>query len=116
MKLYTLITGASAGFGKSLAIECARKGMNLIIVALPNSGLHELKQFLESCFEIEVLSYEMDLGSPENCKELYQQIKNENASVKYLINNAGVLSKGFFEDISEGYFLKQIQVNVTTPT
>ena len=32
---YTLITGASEGLGKALAIECAGRNMNLILVALP---------------------------------------------------------------------------------
>lgn len=116
MRKYTLITGASTGFGKSLSIECAKLGMNLIIVSLPNSGIKELERFLRNSFSIEILSYEMDLSSSENCKLLYENIKSQNASVQYLINNAGVLSNGLFEDLSEGYFIKQIQVNVATPT
>ena len=51
-KTYTLITGASMGLGKALAGECAARGRNLILVALPNEGLegsaHALMQELES--------------------------------------------------------------------
>ena len=32
---YTLITGASNGIGKALARECAARGMNLLLIALP---------------------------------------------------------------------------------
>ncbi len=31
---FTVITGASEGFGRALALECAGRGMNLILVAL----------------------------------------------------------------------------------
>ncbi|MBC3757225.1 SDR family NAD(P)-dependent oxidoreductase [Hyunsoonleella sp. SJ7] len=116
MKPYTLITGASTGFGKSLAIEFAQQGMNLVIVALPNSGLLELGAFLKSNFEINVIALEMDLSNKENCLALYESVKAHNASIKYLINNAGVLSKGYFEDLQEDYMLTQIGVNVTAPT
>jgi len=39
IKNYTLVTGASAGTGMQLAIECAKKGVNLYFVSLPGSGL-----------------------------------------------------------------------------
>jgi uncharacterized protein len=116
MAAYTLITGASQGFGKALAIEYAKKGMNLVLVALPNSGLDTLSGFLKSNFQVDVLFFEMDLSSKENCIRLYQAVKNESVSIKYLINNAGMLSKGLFENMSEDYFLTQINANVATPT
>jgi hypothetical protein len=116
MTPYTLITGASQGFGKALAIEYAKDAMNLVLVSLPNSGLLELSSFLEKNFEISVLPFEMDISSAENCKQLYNSVKNKGVSVKYIINNAGMPSKGLFEDVDEAYFLKQINVNVMAPT
>ena len=116
MKTYTLITGASQGFGKSLAIEYAKNETNLVLVALPNSGLNTLSEFLKTNFKIDVLFFEMDLSSKSNCMRLYQAIKEQGISIKYLINNAGMLSKGLFEDMNEAYFLAQIKVNVATPT
>ncbi len=116
MKTYTLITGASSGFGKAMAIEYAKKQTNLVLVALPNSGLKPLSDFLKDNFEIDVLFFEFDLSSKENCMQLYKAIKAEGVSIKYLINNAGMLSNGLFEDMDEAYFLTQINVNVSTPT
>ncbi|MCO4823055.1 MAG: SDR family NAD(P)-dependent oxidoreductase [Flavobacteriaceae bacterium] len=116
MKTYTLITGGSMGFGKALAIECAKMSMNLVLVALPNSGLVELSQFLKKNFNIDVLCYEMDLSKEENCISIYSDLKKNDATIKYLINNAGMLSNGLFEDMNSDYFLTQIKVNVATPT
>ncbi|MCF7560981.1 SDR family NAD(P)-dependent oxidoreductase [Sabulilitoribacter multivorans] len=116
MKGYTLITGASQGFGRALAIEHAKKSMNLVLVALPNSGLEQLSDFLTSNFRIDVSFFEMDLSSKKNCLRLYIEMKRKGISIKYLINNAGMLSNGLFEDMTEDYFLTQIKVNVATPT
>ena len=41
MKMFTLITGAGAGIGKALAMECASRKMNLILVALPGLELED---------------------------------------------------------------------------
>lgn len=116
METYTLITGASQGFGRSLTLECAKKSMNLVLVALPNSGLEELSDFLISHYNIQVMFFEMDLSTEANCIKLYNEIKSKGASIKYLINNAGMLSNGLFEDMNKDYFLSQINVNVVTPT
>ena len=116
MKTYTLITGASTGFGRALTLECAQRSMNMVLVALPNSGLPNLCAFLRTHYKIDVLCFEIDLSTEDNCLELYRRIKNSGCTIKYLINNAGVLSSGLFEDLSKDYFLKQIEVNITAPT
>ncbi|KJD32782.1 hypothetical protein PW52_14985 [Tamlana sedimentorum] len=116
MKTFTLITGASTGFGKSLAIECANRGMNLVMVALPSSGLHELGCFLKMNFNIEAITFEINLSTKQSCHSLYKKVKAAGVSIKYLINNAGVLSRGVFEDLDEDYFLTQISVNIAAPT
>ncbi len=40
-QFYTLITGASSGIGKALARKCASLEFNLVLVALPDTGLEE---------------------------------------------------------------------------
>jgi short-subunit dehydrogenase len=64
-KTYTLITGASMGLGKALARECASRGRNLILVALPNEGLGEVAETLRSEFGVAVVIFETDLTGPE---------------------------------------------------
>lgn len=41
-RYYTLITGASKGIGRALAVECAKRGMNLVLISLPGENLKEL--------------------------------------------------------------------------
>ncbi|TAL43143.1 MAG: SDR family NAD(P)-dependent oxidoreductase [Chitinophagaceae bacterium] len=113
---YTLITGASEGFGKALALECARRKMNLILVALPGSGLNHLTCYIERNFDVKVLFFEHDLAKKEECYHLYEEINDRGLAMNVLINNAGMGGSHFFEDRDTGYYHRQIELNVVAPT
>jgi hypothetical protein len=117
MKTYfTLITGASKGFGKAMALELAKRGMNLVLIALPNSGLKELSGFIENNYSVAVFYLEKDLSKIPSYYEIYDFIENNNINIKYLINNAGILSRGLFEDLDNQFIIDQIEVNAMAPT
>ncbi|MDX1315157.1 MAG: SDR family NAD(P)-dependent oxidoreductase [Eudoraea sp.] len=116
MKNYTLITGASQGFGKALAIECAERNMNLILVSLPRTGLIELGEFLMKAYPIDVYCIEADLTQTDQIRQVRREARQRSLKVQYLINNAGMLSQGLFEDLECEYFQKQIALNVLAPT
>lgn len=113
---YTLITGASEGFGKALALECASRKMNLVLVALPGPEIHYLARFIEKNFEVTVVGFEYDLSIEANCFKLFEEVKAQQLSIRYLINNAGMLSRAMFCDLEPEYFLNQIRLNVSAPT
>jgi uncharacterized protein len=115
-KLYTLITGASEGFGKALTFECARYGMNLILVALPGSGLCHLARYIENNFGVSVLYFEHDLSDKEECYKLFFEISRKKLSVNILVNNAGMGGTHFFEERDTEFYFKQIELNVVAPT
>jgi short-subunit dehydrogenase len=99
---YTLITGASEGFGRALAMDCARRGMNLVLVALPGSGLQLLSDHLRGRFNVDVVSLEKDLCLEDSCHAVYREVKALGLSVNMLVNNAGIGSTGMFEEGSIG--------------
>jgi hypothetical protein len=113
---YTLITGASQGFGKAMALEFADRKMNLVLVALPHSGLPQLSDFIEKHLNVTVHYLELDLSQTSSCYAILDYIEEHRLQIKYLVNNAGVLSRGFFDELNDRFILKQIDVNVTTPT
>lgn len=114
--LYTLITGASEGFGRALAIECASRKMNLILVALPDSKLHILAETLIQKYAIDVIAIEKDLSIEENCTMLYKQVEELKLPVNMLINNVGISSTMFFSEGSIGFYQKQVKLNVVATT
>jgi uncharacterized protein len=113
---YTLITGASEGFGKALAIECANRGMNLILVSLPQTGLKNLVSFIKRNYEVKALYFEYDLTQKENHPHLFSRIKELSLSVNILINNAGMGGTHFFTEKDADYYRRQIELNVIAPT
>ncbi len=87
-----LITGASSGIGKEMAIYLSELGYDLIVVARDKDKLKELKQIVKTKVSI----YEYDLSNTNNCHELYEKIKNDKIDI--IINNAGY---GLFGDYAE---------------
>lgn len=115
-KFYTLITGASEGFGKALAIECARRNMNLILVALPGPELHSLEKFINRNYSVDVVSIEKDLCEDESCYEVFKEVNNLQLQVNMLINNAGLGSTLLFNEGTVALYEKQIKLNVLATT
>lgn len=111
-KPYTLITGASEGLGKALAIECASRGMSLVLVALPGIELYQLASYIRRRFTVNVYEIEMDISLRENCINLWRELHQKNISINMLINNAGCGGTAFFEESKFDLLQKQIEVNV----
>lgn len=113
---YTIITGASEGFGKALAMECARHRMNLILVALPGPELHTLAHFIRRNYGVHVIMIEKDLCHDTGCVEVYHQVMAMKLRVNILINNAGIGSTVFFEEGTIHLYEQQIKLNVLATT
>lgn len=115
-KPYALITGASEGLGKYISLECARRQMNLVLVALPNSNFTRLAKYLEKKYKIDVLCFELDLSDINSCHQLYKEVKEKDIIINTLINNAGMGGTFFFDEKNADYYAKLLSLNVTTPT
>lgn len=87
-KIYTLITGASAGIGKACAEALAKEGRNLILVSRGKEKLEQLKKDIQSKHEVEVFVYEVDVSDIAQVDRFFSQIKDKELNV--LINNAGL--------------------------
>jgi short-subunit dehydrogenase len=105
-----LITGASGGIGKDMAIELSKKGYDLVLVARNENKLIELKKQLNTNCKI----ITMDLSDINNCFKLYNEVKNE--SIDVLINNAGFGLFGKFEEIDIEKEINMIDLNIRSLT
>lgn len=115
-KNYCLITGASEGFGKALALECASRRMNLVLVALPGPELYYLADFIKRNYKVEVIPIEQDLTKEENCIDLFNQVSKMGLCVNILINNAGLGSTMLFSEGNFAFYQKQINLNISATT
>ena len=110
-ELYTVITGASRGLGKCLATECAKRGRNLILVALPTEDVNQTAMELSKDFNIKAIGCETDLTKEKNVNSLAKWIKT-NYQIDMLINNAGIGGTNYFEAASGSYIDTIIQLNM----
>ena len=113
---YCLITGASEGFGKALALECAHRSMNLILVALPGPELQNLAFFIKRNYSVDVIALEKDLSKEENCVSLFKEVSALDLKINMLINNAGIGSTMLFSEGTIQLYQRQIKLNIMATT
>lgn len=101
-----LITGASSGIGKSLAMEFSKLGYDLVLVARNLELLEEVKTMIGDKVQVEL--YPMDLTRIENCMSLYHTVKD----IDILINNAGFGLCGEFLELSLEEELSMVDTNI----
>jgi short-subunit dehydrogenase len=110
---FTLITGASHGIGKSMAFICAQKGMNLLLIALPDELLSQAAQEIsEKHPEVDVHTYGIDLCQVDAPKKIFDWTQKNGFDVDILLNNAGLGDAGYFELIPWEKTLAIIQLNI----
>lgn len=105
-----LITGASSGIGKDIAIALGDLGYSLVLVARDKKRLEEVKQEIvtQVLKKIRIETVILDLSKEENCKKLHEQVKN----VDILVNNAGFGVSGKFVETDLDKEISMIKTNV----
>lgn len=112
-----IITGASSGIGRELAVQCARYGAkNIVITGRRETELQETKRLCEfevsndsepgSEVSVRVHIVKMDVSVEEDCKQLIERavhefFRNENGRIDHLILNAGVDSVLRFSTVKD---------------
>ncbi len=100
-----LITGASSGIGKDMAIYLDSLGYELILVARDEEKLKKLCGSLNKA-----KYYAYDLCDVNNMYKLYEDTKNE--KIDFLINNAGFGLFGYFDETDLDKELRMIDLNI----
>jgi short-subunit dehydrogenase len=101
-----LITGASSGLGRDMAMVLSSRGYDLILVARRKNLLEQLKSELNT--DVEIIA--MDISSTFNCMKLYNKVKKKDVDI--VINNAGFGTFGNFSDTKMNTELDMIDLNI----
>lgn len=103
-----IITGASSGIGRALAVEYAKRGASLSLGARRIDRLKELKNELSNT---EILTTQTDVVSEMSCKNLIDLTVHHFGRIDVLINNAGLSMRALFDDIELKSFKQIMDVN-----
>lgn len=106
-----LITGASSGLGKGMAIEFAKQGRNLALCARRYENLETLKaELLELNPKIKVCIRSLDVNDHDAVFEVFEAFKQDLGRLDRVIVNAG-MGKG--ASVGTGYFHANKQTATT---
>ncbi|WP_102028835.1 SDR family NAD(P)-dependent oxidoreductase [Salirhabdus sp. Marseille-P4669] len=112
-----MITGASKGLGKALALAFAKEKAKLAICARGYEALQKVKDEAEA-FGATVLAVEADLANPNDIEKFVSMTKWEFGKIDVLINNASILGPSpipFLLDYPDEDFAEVLKVNTISP-
>jgi uncharacterized protein len=107
-----VITGGTEGIGRALAEEFARDGHNLVLVARDGAKLARTAAELSQAYPVEVKVTAQDLTTPEGCAGVEQAVRRFGFYADVLVNNAGVMASGFFQDADPAAMRRMIDLDV----
>ncbi|AOS64541.1 SDR family NAD(P)-dependent oxidoreductase [Actinoalloteichus hymeniacidonis] len=108
-----LITGASKGLGREYALELARRGARVILLARSGSDLRELATSIrEQPGGAGVDVVVGDLATPDGTDRILRELRERELTVDLLLNNAGAGSVGPFLDRPLEPQLRTVGLNI----
>ena len=103
-----MITGASSGIGRDIALNLAKLNYDLILVGRDREALENVKTTIDGKVKVKIVV--VDLSNLQKVKELYVLTKNDDIDI--LVNNAGFGVFGEFYDIDLNTELNMLDVNI----
>ena len=85
-----MVTGATAGFGKAIALLFAKHGYNIIITGRRKERLDELEKELLSSGKSKVLTLNFDVRNQKDVSKVIESLPSEWKNIDILVNNAGL--------------------------
>jgi 3-oxoacyl-[acyl-carrier protein] reductase len=106
-----LVTGASRGIGKAIALELAANGADLAICARSVERLQETAAAISELGR-KVECYAVDLGDTEAIRATVAQVVDNFGRLDVLVNNAGVTHDTLLPRMSESHWDDVLNVNL----
>ncbi len=106
-----MITGASGGLGRAMAIECARRGYNLFLTDLNEQALLCIKSGAERRYGVTVAARACDLTGSASVDEMLRFIDDSGIRFDMLLNIAGVDHEGGFPERKREEVVEIVSLN-----
>lgn len=114
-----LLTGAAGGFGQEFTKQLLLKGAYLILTDINKENLEKISQdlllSLPNCKGKIIGVIAADISSKSGCKELFEEALTVSPQIDILINNAGLITYGAFNEIPVEKWETLMQVNLMAP-
>jgi gluconate 5-dehydrogenase len=115
-----IVTGASRGIGKAIALALAREGAFVVCAARTLTGPAERGSITQTVAEIEAaggraLAIACDVARPDQVESLVRRTENEVGVIDLLINDAGVYTRGAIASLAPETWDACLATNLTGP-
>ena len=108
-----LVTGASGGLGAQIALELAKRNVQLILVARNTAKLEQVASECRLNTSKPVDIYSCDLTDDASVQDLLSTL-DEKYKITMVINNAGLGYLKYAKDLSESEINQMLQLNLNT--
>lgn len=112
MNKLAVVTGASGGIGRAIAVKLAEAGYNVIVHY--NGSYEKALTTKEQCEEhgITATLYKCDVANYGEVEEMFKNISKEHGSIDVLVNNSGITKDGLLLRMKETDFDNVIDINL----
>ncbi len=118
MSSYTraLVTGASSGIGRAIALEYAKRGVDLVLVARTESRLKALADEANATYDVHAEVLVADLCTEQGRLIAEQRLAADHRPVDVLVNNAGMAVDEELADSDPDIRIQEVELNVVAVT
>lgn len=107
-----LITGASRGIGRAIALAFAKEGANLAVIFAGNAQAADEVCQQASLLGVQAKAYQCDVADFDRAKQTVQAVQKDFGGVDILVNNAGITRDGLVYTMKEADFDAVLDTNL----
>ncbi len=107
-----IVTGASKGLGKAIAIKLASKGYDLFLGSRNEDELLAVSREIKSDYNVNVFYYVADLSNKNETRKFAEAALDKFSQINVLVNNAGLFLPGKIHEEEDGVLEKQMETNL----
>jgi 3-oxoacyl-[acyl-carrier protein] reductase len=108
-----IVTGATRGIGRAIALEVARRGANVAFNYLKGEAQAEELTRELAAMEIKALGFKADVGDLKSAREMVNTVKKEFGAIDGLVNNAGITRDKLLVMMTEEDWNEVLRTNLT---
>ena len=107
----SIVTGASQGIGKAIALELAREGVEVILVDIQKEKLEEVADEI-SADKGKAAVFSADVSQMDEAMRVVEEVVKSSKKIDYLVNNAGITRDNLLMRMKEEEWDSVLQVNL----
>ncbi len=107
-----IVTGGSLGLGKAMAMEFAKSGAKVAIVARRAEVLEEARAEIKAAAGAQIEAYPCDMRDPAAIKAMHKSVVGDLGAVDVVVNNAGTSRGMDFMDITDELWAEDLDLKL----